>query len=47
MRQEIKLFMESKHHNVAFLGHESWLNDLAFLTDITRHLSELNVKLQR
>ena len=33
LRQEMKLFMESKHHNVAFLSHESWLNDLAFLTN--------------
>ena len=37
--------MESKHQNVAFLSNENWLNDLAFLTDIT-HLSELNLKLQ-
>ena len=38
--------MESKHQNVAFLGDENWLNDLAFLTDIARHFSELNLKLQ-
>ena len=38
--------MESKHQNVAFLRDENWLNDLAFLTDITQHLSELNLKLQ-
>ena len=35
LRQEIKFFMESKHQNVAFLSDENWLNDLAFLTDIT------------
>ena len=46
MRQDIMLFMESKHQNVAFLSDENWLNDLAFLTDITQHLSELNFKLQ-
>ena len=45
-RQEIKLFMECKHHNMAFLSDEHWLNDFAFLTDITQHLSELNLKLQ-
>ena len=33
-RQEIKLFMESKHHNVAFLSYANWLNDIAFLTYI-------------
>ena len=43
--QEIKLFMESKHQNVA-LCHENWLNDLAFLTYITQHLTELNLELQ-
>ena len=46
LRQEIKFFMESKHQNVAFLSDENWLNDLAFLTDITQHLSDLNLKLQ-
>ena len=45
LRQEIKFFMESKHQNVAFLSDENWLNDLAFLTDITQHLSDLNLKL--
>ena len=38
--------MESKQQNVAFLSDENWVNDLAFLTDITQHLSELNMKLQ-
>ena len=38
--------MQSKHHNVTFLNDENWLNDLAFLLDITQHLSELNLKLQ-
>ena len=46
MRLEIKLFIESNHQNVAFLSDEGWLNDLAFLTDITQHLSELNLKPQ-
>jgi len=38
--------MESKHQNVAFLSNENWLNDLAVLTDIVQHLSDLNLKLQ-
>ena len=46
LRQEIKFFMESKHRNMAFLSDENWLNDLAFLTDITQHLSDLNLRLQ-
>ena len=46
LRQKIKLLMESKHQNVAFLGDEKWLSDLALVTDITQHLSELNLKLQ-
>ena len=46
LRQKIRLFLESKHLNVAFLGDKNWLNDLAFLADITQHLSELNLRLQ-
>ena len=46
LRQEIKLIMESRHQNVAFLSYENWLNDLAFLTDISKHLSDQNVKQQ-
>ena len=42
----IKLFMESKHQNAAFLSDENMFNDLAFLTDITQHLTEMNLKLQ-
>jgi len=36
--------MESKHQNVTFLSNENWLNDLAFLTDIIQHLSDLSLK---
>ena len=35
MRLEVKLFMESKQQNVAFLGDENWLNDLAFFSHYT------------
>ncbi|XP_067931084.1 general transcription factor II-I repeat domain-containing protein 2B-like [Watersipora subatra] len=45
MRKEVMTFMVSKHHNVACLTDDDTLNDLAFLTDITQHLSDLNVKL--
>ena len=46
LREEIKLFMINKQQAVAYLSDDDWLNDIAFLTDITQHLSELNVKLQ-
>ena len=46
LRNEIKCFMESKNQNVSFFCDVEWLNDLAFLTDVTRHLSMLNTKLQ-
>ena len=38
--------MKSKHQNVRFLSNENWLNDLAFLTNITQLISDLNLKLQ-
>ena len=38
--------MKSKEKDVSFIENEHWLNDLAFLVDITKYLAELNVKLQ-
>ena len=38
--------MESKNQDVAFLSDVEWLNDLAFLDDVTHHLSKLNKQLQ-
>ena len=38
--------MESKNQDVAFLPDVKWLNYLAFLTDVTQHLSKLNEQLQ-
>lgn len=46
LRNEVKLFMEQKGKPVAELSDSQWLCDLAFLVDITKHISELNVKLQ-
>ena len=46
LRQEITFFMESKHRNVTFLSNKNCLNDFAFHTDVTQHLSDLNLNLQ-
>uniref|UniRef100_H2YNB8 Uncharacterized protein n=1 Tax=Ciona savignyi TaxID=51511 RepID=H2YNB8_CIOSA len=43
---EIKQFMETKKQNVNFIENEEWLNDLAFLVDITEMLAHLNLHLQ-
>ena len=46
LKEAIQTFIESKGQDISFLKDDAWLNDFAFLTDITNHLSELNVKLQ-
>ncbi|RXN38641.1 general transcription factor II-I repeat domain-containing 2-like protein [Labeo rohita] len=46
LREEVKQFMEIKGKPVVELSDDKWLCDLAFMVDITKHLSELNVKLQ-
>ena len=38
--------MEVQRKPVPELQNEQWVNNLAFLTDLTSHLNELNVKLQ-
>ena len=38
--------MKSKEKDVSFMEYDHWLNDLAFLLDITNYLAELNVKPQ-
>ena len=45
-KEPIQTFMESKSQDISFPKDDTWLNDFAFLTDITNHLSKLNVKLQ-
>ncbi|KAI6652455.1 General transcription factor II-I repeat domain-containing protein 2A-like [Oopsacas minuta] len=44
--EEIKTFMTIKGKDVSFLDDDQWLNDLAFLVDITKYLADLNLKLQ-
>ena len=46
LRQEIALFMAMKENDVHQLSDPMFISNLAFLTDITQHLNELNVKLQ-
>ena len=46
LRKEIDLFMKSIGRTVLSLNSNEWLWKLAFLTDITSTLNELNLKLQ-
>ncbi len=46
LREEIKLFMDMKGHTISQLEDNQWLQDLAFMVDITNHLSWLNLKMQ-
>jgi hypothetical protein len=43
LRDEVKQFMEMKGKPVRELNDSKWLCDLAFMVDITKYLSELNV----
>ena len=44
--EEIILFLEMKGEDVFLFKDLSWVQDLAFLVDITGHLNDLNIKLQ-
>lgn len=44
--KEINIFMNKKEKIFSQLSDKKWILDLAFLTDITTFLNELNVKLQ-
>lgn len=46
LREEIRQFMEKKGKPVSELQSQEWLQDLAFLVDITEHLNSLNKMLQ-
>ena len=43
---EIKTFMTVKGKEVSLMDDDEWLNDLAFLVDVTKYLADFNVKLQ-
>ncbi|KAL0163337.1 hypothetical protein M9458_042733, partial [Cirrhinus mrigala] len=46
LREEICQFMESKGKDSTVIRDEKWLHELAFLCDITKHLTALNLQLQ-
>ncbi|XP_070409546.1 general transcription factor II-I repeat domain-containing protein 2A-like [Nothobranchius furzeri] len=46
LREEVRHFMEMKGKLVLELSDDKFFSDLAFMVDITKHLSELNIKLQ-
>lgn len=47
LRKEIADFMEMKEKTLPQICDPTWLCDLAFLVDITGHLNDLNLKLQK
>ncbi|XP_026475737.1 general transcription factor II-I repeat domain-containing protein 2-like, partial [Ctenocephalides felis] len=44
--EPIKVFLNEKEQHFPELNDEEWLGKLMFLTDVTNHLNELNLKLQ-
>lgn len=46
LREEVKQYMLIKGKPIMELSDSKWLCDLAFMVDIPKYLSELNVKLQ-
>lgn len=46
LRKDIALFMDAKGKPVKELDDSQWILDLAFLTDLTKHLNSLNLALQ-
>ena len=46
LRSEIFTFMEMKWKTIPELNNDVWVQDLAFLVDLTSYLNDLNLKLQ-
>jgi hypothetical protein len=44
LKDAIQIFLESKEQDVSTLSDPMWLQDLSFMVDITKHLSNLNLK---
>ena len=47
LRNEIGQFMDMQGNPVVELSKNRWLCDVAFMVDISKYMSELNIKLQR
>uniref|UniRef100_H2ZZS8 DUF4371 domain-containing protein n=1 Tax=Latimeria chalumnae TaxID=7897 RepID=H2ZZS8_LATCH len=46
LREEIKSFLQEKGRDISVMEDRDWIADLAFLTDVTGHLNDLNLRLQ-
>ena len=46
LRVEIAAFMKMKGKTVKEFDDKAWICDLAFLVDCTKHLNDLNLKMQ-
>jgi len=46
LKNAIQIFLESKKPDVSTLSDPMWLKDLSIMVDITKYLSNLNLKLQ-
>ncbi|UYV81485.1 hypothetical protein LAZ67_20001335 [Cordylochernes scorpioides] len=46
LKEEICQFLITKNQNITLFSDQVWLQDFSFMVDITKHLSDLNLKLQ-
>ena len=46
LKDAIQAFMEGKGHSIAEFNNPEWIQDIAFLVDVTTHLNEQNSRLQ-
>lgn len=46
LKEEIYMFMENKGKAVHYFKDPSWMADFGYLTDISMHLNDLNIRLQ-
>ena len=47
LTDKVAIFMDRKGKPAHALKDKSWLCDLAFLVDVTTHLNEVNINLQK
>ncbi|UYV63329.1 hypothetical protein LAZ67_2003762 [Cordylochernes scorpioides] len=46
LKEEIYQFLITKNQDITLFSDQVWLQDFSFMVDITKHLSDLNLKLQ-